>query len=290
MPTLIMTKGLPASGKTTWSKSQNAKRVNKDDLRAMLDNSVWSKGNEKHILMARDMLVMHFLRFGFDVIVDDTNLAPKHESELQKMADQVGAEFEIKDFTDVTPEECIKRDQNRPNYVGEKVIWSMYNTFLKKKGDVAQYTVPEYDPQLPDCIIVDIDGTLAHMTGRSPYDYSKVHTDAVDANIREIVQRYYRRDINEETASTFVVVLSGRTDDCKTETESWLKANSIPYDLIYMRAAGDNRKDSIVKNELYQANIKGKFNVRFVLDDRQQVVDMWRKIGLKCLQVEPGDF
>jgi predicted kinase len=290
-----MTRGLPASGKTTWAKEQvlksngRTKRVNKDDLRAMLDAGKWSKHNESFILRIRDAIVFEALLHGYDVIVDDTNLDPKHEAQLRAIRPHKTI-FEIKDFTDVTPEECIKRDQNRPNYVGEKVIWSMYNTFLKKKGDVAQYTPPPYDPDLPDCIIVDIDGTLAHMTGRSPYDYSKVHTDAVDAKIREIVQRYYRRDINEETASTFVVVLSGRTDDCKIETESWLKANNIPYDLIYMRAAGDNRKDSIVKNELYQANIKGKFNVRFVLDDRQQVVDMWRKIGLKCLQVEQGNF
>jgi hypothetical protein len=57
-----------------------------------------------------------------------------------------------------------------------------------------------------------------------------------------------------------------------------------------MRKQGDFRRDSIVKKEIYDNDIKGKFDVEFVLDDRQQVVDMWREIGLKCLQVAPGNF
>lgn len=57
-----------------------------------------------------------------------------------------------------------------------------------------------------------------------------------------------------------------------------------------MRPEGDERKDSIVKQEIYEKYIKDRYNVRFVLDDRNQVVDMWREVGLKVLQVAPGDF
>ena len=57
-----------------------------------------------------------------------------------------------------------------------------------------------------------------------------------------------------------------------------------------MRTLGDMRKDSIVKQELYEQNILGKFNVSFILDDRQQVVDMWRSLGLTVFQVAEGDF
>ena len=57
-----------------------------------------------------------------------------------------------------------------------------------------------------------------------------------------------------------------------------------------MRAAGDDRKDEIIKREIYNREIKPAFDVLCVLDDRDQVVRMWRAMGLTCLQVAPGDF
>lgn len=290
-----MTKGLPASGKTTWAKkclaeSNRVKRVNKDDLRAMIDGGKWSKSNEAFVLSVRDYITRYALLGGFDCIVDDTNLAPKHESTLRAIAEEVGAGFEIKDFTDVPLNECLKRNAERANYVPEDAIKSMYNTFLKKKGDVAQYKQPPYNEDLPDCIIVDIDGTLAHMTGRSPYDYSKVSTDVVDVTIAGMVQKYFQRDPQNEIPDVYVVIVSGREDGCKQETVDWLADNNIPYDEIYMRKHGDHRDDRIVKNEIYEEFIKPRFNVRFVLDDRDRVVKMWRENGLKVLQVAEGDF
>ena len=58
-----------------------------------------------------------------------------------------------------------------------------------------------------------------------------------------------------------------------------------------MRATGDVRKDWIVKKELYKAHVKGQYFINFILDDRNQVVDLWRlDLGLPCLQVNYGDF
>ncbi|CAB4182935.1 polynucleotide kinase [uncultured Caudovirales phage] len=295
MPKLIMTKGLPASGKTTWAKNYLAtmprvKRINKDDLRAMLDNGEWSKENENFVILARDYLIKATLASGYDCIVDDTNLAPKHEQRLREIALEHSLDFEIKDFTDVTLRECLKRDSERVNSVGEKVIRGMYNSFLKGKVDVAQYPIIPYNDDLPASIIVDIDGTLAHMNGRSPYDYSKVSTDTLDETVASIVRRYYQRDIMSDLPDTYVVIVSGREAVCKPETEQWLADNGIRYDELYMRAAEDKRDDRIVKQEIYEANIKPRFNVRFVLDDRDRVVKMWREQGLKVLQVAEGDF
>lgn len=376
MPKLIMTKGLPASGKSTWAKEQvlkskgRTKRINKDDLRAMVDAGEWSKANEKIILHTRDGLICQYLSSGLDVIVDDTNLAPNHERDLRMIAYAfTQCEFVIKDFTDVPLVECLKRDAERANSVGEKVIKGMYNSFLKPKKDVvkysdgeqkcqeknkivtstssgistlsgspkdetlpnvrsaesqqmaspqsttqntreqrsttlslpanranrskkivASYEAPPYNPDLPSCIIVDIDGTVAHMDGRYPYDYSMVHTDIPDDNVVEIVRRYSKRDPNEFAPDTYIIILSGRTDDCKDVTEQWLQDNRIPYDEIHMRKAGDIRNDAIVKKEIYEEWVKPRFNVRFVLDDRDRVVKMWRDEGLKVLQVAYGDF
>ena len=73
-------------------------------------------------------------------------------------------------------------------------------------------------------------------------------------------------------------------------TERWLERYGIDYKYIFMRAAGDSREDSIVKREIYEGRIAPKFNVKYVLDDRNRVVAMWRSLGLTCLQVADGDF
>lgn len=283
MPKLIMTRGLPASGKSTWAKEMTKKgykRINKDDLRDMVDAGKWSKNNEKTILGIRDELVAYLLGGGYNVIVDDTNLAPKHETNLREIAEQCGAEFEIKSFLDVPIKECIRRDLLRHPSVGERVIKGMFNQFLRPK--FAEYT-PNQD--LPNAIICDIDGTLAHMTGRSPYDYTQVHTDTVDVVVRDILHKY-----DSDNNSAQIIIVSGREDSCKEVTEKWLKDNNVPYDEIYMRKAGDLREDSIVKSEIFDMYIRDRFNVLYVLDDRNRVVEMWRELGLKVLQVAEGDF
>jgi hypothetical protein len=66
-------------------------------------------------------------------------------------------------------------------------------------------------------------------------------------------------------------------------TEEWLKLHGVPYDEIYMRPAEDKREDSIIKQELFDAHIRDRYNVLFVLDDRNRVVDMWRRNGLDSL-------
>lgn len=282
---LIITKGLPASGKTTWAKDQviksggKIKRINKDDLRDMIDAGKWSKANEKEIIIARDLLINSFLVAGYSVIVDDTNFAPEHARNLAFLAGASGADFEIK-FFDVPVDECIKRDLKRGEKVGEKVIRKMYNQYLRQ---APKYK--EFDIKLPACIICDIDGTLAHMNGRSPFDWKRVGDDSVDEWIKTILLDYNDLFFKEK-----IILLSGRDSVCRPETEKWLADNNIPYDELYMRPEKDNRSDVIIKEELYNQHIKDKYNVFFVLDDRKQVVDMWRRIGLKCLQVEEGNF
>ena len=137
---IIMTKGLPASGKTTWAKqylkdNPKTKRVNKDELRAMLDDEIWSQENEDFVLKIRNLIIKQAIMEGYDILVDDTNLAPKHEKVLRFIAKDRGADFEVKDFTDVEPITCIERDMEREHPVGEEVIWRMFGTFMKAKNE-----------------------------------------------------------------------------------------------------------------------------------------------------------
>lgn len=288
--TVTMTKGLPGSGKSHWAKTQVAARpnqvarVNKDSLRALLHEGKHSKANEKLVEDARDALVRAALDRGQSVIVDDTNFASQHEERLRRIAKDYGAEFRVQDFTHVSLEECVKNDLKRgaaAGVVGSKVIYRMHRQFLAPKTGL-QLRVPR-DETLPDALIVDIDGTLAHMDGRDPYDCSRYHEDLFDAAIADIVAKYRETGVK-------VIVCSGREDAYREVTETWLTVHDFTWDLFLMRSTGDGRNDGIVKGELYDAHILGRFNVLFVLDDRDRVVRAWRDRGLLCLQVADGDF
>jgi predicted kinase len=286
--TLIMTKGLPGSGKSTWAKEYVLKaepgrvvRVNKDDLRSMLHADRW-KGTERRTVKARDALVEAFLLQGLTVIVDDTNLNPDHEARLRVLAECHVAAFEIKDFTHVPLNTCIVRDLKRSKSVGEKVIKTMYEQYLAPKPA----DPPLMDEDLPHAVLVDLDGTLAEMGERSPYDWDRVDEDKPHQDIIDLV--YTLRDAGAE-----IVFVSGRDGRAREKTRVWLRKHLGEWAddaTLLMRRQGDMRKDAIVKEEIYRNEIRSRYNVWLVLDDRQQVVDMWRLLGLRTLQVAPGHF
>jgi predicted kinase len=282
MKKVYLTLGLPASGKSTWAKQKldespnSIKRINKDDLRAMLDNAQWFADAEKFVLKVRDTLILMALEDGKHVIVDDTNLHPKHEKRIRDLV-KGKAEVELVDFRDVPIEVCIERDLKRLNSVGEKVIREMHRRFIVSKSEK-----PIYNPALPPAIICDLDGTLALLNGRNPYDAASCEDDVLNLPVYEILTR-----VGEDKT---ILLVSGREGKFKPQTERWLKANAVRYDALIMRETGDTRKDSVIKKEIYDTRIKPNYNVQFVLDDRNQVVDMWRSEGLTCLQVDYGDF
>ncbi|QGF20232.1 polynucleotide kinase [Gordonia phage Sixama] len=158
--------------------------------------------------------------------------------------------------------------------------------------------IERYVPPLakPKAIIVDIDGTIAHRvpgpdgTIRSPYDYGRVSEDALDAVVAGIVH-LHRRFLDYD-----VIMCSGRDDSCYDDTLSWLNRYDIEHDALLMRSTEGDRDakgklpDWIVKYRIFNEKIRHNYNVKFVLDDRNQVVQMWRELGLPCLQVAPGDF
>lgn len=282
MKRVIILVGLPASGKSKFandlllSEPGRWVRTNKDLLREMAHASYWSPANEKFILQLRDAAILMALESGKNVIVDDTNFGPHIEHIKALVKGQ--AVVEVNDsFLQVPLEECIKRDLKRLNSVGKDVIMKMYNKYLR-----VPVPPPEYNPELPDAMIVDMDGTLALLNGRNPYDASNCERDLPNQPVLETVRKWQ--------SSINVIVLSGRTDNYQPQTEKWLQRYEVKYTNIYMRKNGDQRKDSIIKEEFYRQHIEGKFNIRFVLDDRQQVVDMWRSLGLTVFQVAEGDF
>lgn len=288
-----MCKGLPGSGKSTWAAQQFADDttvaiVNKDTIRRELEETgwTWSPENEKTVEKVRDVRIKTALRLGFTVISDDTNFARKHKVRLEQLARETGATMETKVF-DVPVEECIARNAAREGKarVPDKVIWDMWTKYLQPQ---AEFKVTPYVPMVgtPQAIICDLDGTLSMFKEkghRGPYDASKCDQDDVNLPVLAILQAMERQGYK-------IIFLSGREDVYRDQTETFLAmAGFVGYPL-FMRKAKDFRKDWIVKAELFDANVRGKWDVLFVLDDRNQVVNMWREMGLTCLQVADGNF
>ena len=291
---VIITVGLPASGKSTWAKEWVAQkptervRVNKDDLRAMLHGGKYSKGNEAQVLAMETTIIHDALSRGKSVVVDNTHLAEtkqglnKHYERIVihlRLAADAG-KFEMpmmkyKTFTDVSPEECIKRDLVRPNSVGQNVIWRMY------WDNVALIDAPPEKLGNTNAIIVDVDGTLAEMIDRGPFDWSRVGHDRVRWHIREMAKIY-------SEAGYSILVFTGRDGCCADATLAWLDAAKIPHDEFYIRDEGDTRKDFIVKEEMFNL-VKDRYNVKLVIDDRPQVIRMWRRLGLNVINANPRD-
>jgi len=147
------------------------------------------------------------------------------------------------------------------------------------------------------CIIFDLDGTLAdidhrrHHVENKPKNWTKfndlmIHDQPNKDIVRLLVgMRSYGLPAGEAT-----IIASGRDGRFKNQTIDWLNHHSIPYDGLYMRKAGDNRPDFVVKKEMLAEIREDGFEPWLVFDDRDQVVDMWRDNGLRCLQVAPGAF
>ena len=293
---LLILRGLPASGKTSFSKNlqkQNPgkyKRINRDDLRHMLDDYEITKSNEAFVYSLRNLLIKEAFASGFSVICDDTNLKEKHLRGLKQVAKEAQQELQLEIQVNVhvmpTPlEECLKRDAQRIRPIGASRIRYLYQTsdlYEKQRNTALQYA--EQNKDLPPCILCDLDGTLAKITKRNPYDTAKCLKDELNQPIFDLLEL-------ERKEGAKIILVTGRDERYKKQTIEWLEKNSIIYDHLYMRTTSDSRKDSLVKKEIYFQFIFEQYKVKYILDDRTQVVDMWRKeLKLPCFQVNYGDF
>lgn len=299
MSTLLILRGIPASGKSTFALNwvaedpENRVRVNRDDIRFMTFGK-YVGVDENYVTKVQNDLLVAAFKAGRDVVLDNTNLKTSHVKDVLRLAAKWGVSVAHRDFP-IDVEDAIDRDCWRgvglERMVGEKVIQSFHDRYTRNgkfppfPEAPAPITFPKYEPNhsKPWAILVDIDGTLAIHNGRSPYDDSKIHTDLVDEVVRDLVNRH-KHDHK-------IIIMSGRDNGkARLATAKWLMRHNIEFDRLFMRPAGDTRNDAVVKNELFEEYVAPNWHVRFALDDRNRVVDMWRAKGIKTLQVEPGDF
>lgn len=305
MTKLLVLRGVPASGKTSFSVAWVAEdpdhraRVNRDDLRFSMFGKYSGLSFEQESLITdvEHLAVQKLIAHEKSVVIDAMGLRPKYVREWMKFADRNKVELEFVEFP-ISLEEAIERDSARQKSVGEDVLRNIWNKYTKKgKFLPVEYTPApdlsdsvEYVPDRskPLALIVDIDGTVSHNAGhRGWYEYDKVDQDTPKINIIRIVRAMH-------LAGYKIIFVSGRSDDCYDMTKAWLQRHVLPYDAdsfpLFMRKTGDTRKDSIVKSEIFDEHLRYNYHIVGSLDDRNQVVAFWRSLGLDCLQVQLGEY
>ena len=302
-PKLLILVGAPGSGKSTFARyflrtEDNWVRVNRDDFRLMqFGDTLMSPFYEERITKMVEASVITLLKNHTNVIIDATN------SSLRTLEDMVHTYTEYADISfkvfDLSVEELVKRCDKRYEQTGKFIPKSAIEKhvtqlqYTKEKFDFkpiprtvkeATLTYTAQDSTLPKAVICDLDGTLSLLNGRDPYDASSADEALLNVPVARVLQMAKAQGYK-------VILLSGREQLYREPTEHFLSKHQIAYDLLLMRTTNDYRKDNIIKKELFQQEIVGKYFIEFLLDDRNQVVDMWRKdLQLPCFQVNYGDF
>lgn len=280
--TLLIMRGLPASGKSTVAKellkSKQWKRVNRDLLREMLHNNAFSGQNERVTIEVEKAIVTALLKDGFNVVVDDCNISEHHAQMWLAIAVANGAKFKQNHIA-TTWQECIERDKGRDNSVGAHVIKQMalqYNLLLDK--DISR-----------GIVVCDIDGTIAnidhrlHHVQKEPKDWKSFFSEMDKDTVREDVKAQIKQC---EEDGYDIIFVSARPEDYREVTERWLIDN-VGYNFVLMRKGGDKRPDTIVKQEIYDKYLK-HHNVVRVYDDRPSVIRMWEENGLQVIDCGQG--
>lgn len=286
MSKIIILKGLPASGKSTKAeellKQGNTVRLNRDLLRKMLHCDKWSGKNEGLTKDAARLITKHFLSSGTNVIIDDTNLNPGTIQSWVNLAKEIESKIEYVDLTDVPIKECLKRDFERKNSVGQHVIIGMAMQYLDYlKGEKV--------------VICDLDGTLCNISHRLHFvkdvekkDWKSFHEALQNDSLRKDVFERMLKILKEHNAK--LIFVSGRPEDYREATQNWLDSFfpfTSDYEVLFMRPKNDKREDTVVKSEIFDRYLKNLDIVK-IFDDRPSIVRMWREKGLDVEDVGSG--
>lgn len=262
----------------------------------------WIPNREKVVTTLYNRFLISSMEFGYNIVIDNMNLNPKTCKYLEDLIKSFNSdpiyetfpkyEIEYKDFF-ISVDECIRRDAMRPNPIGEKVIketWRRYRTFILTESVKKHVeSLKPFSLGLPRAIIVDMDATLCFNTSGRPF-YGKgaaegMLEDVPNSGVCELVKSLYAEDYK-------VLIVTGRegTEEIVEATKGWLAKWDIEYDEAFFRPKGNYDAGDLCKRDIYEKNIKDKYNISFVLEDNQKCVKMWRELGLTCLQPNDGTF
>lgn len=282
-------KGLPASGKSTISQGRiiadgNTVRINKDLLRKMLHFNKFTGTNESLTRDAARILAKSFLEKKVNVIIDDTNLNEGTMQSWKDLAKELKVKVEIVDLTNVTPEECVLRDNGRDDSVGGVVIKNMALRAGLKKFEK------------DSVVICDIDGTIADATHRHHFvkvkegekkDWKSFFSYMADDPVRQDTQKILIDHFNKGKT---IIFLSARPESYRDVTLRWLSQNFLTFAYtVIMRPDTDKRPDTEVKKDMFEKHFPDKEVVHVVYDDRPSVIRLWKEMGLNVVDVGLGE-
>ena len=287
MNKLIITIGCSGSGKTAWveehigENKENWVVVARDQARHFLFPEFedykykFTPQREKQVTEHCNKLFSTAVVMGQNIIIADTNLNPKYRSKWVKRGNRAGYEVEFKEFP-MTFDALVSRNQGKNgSNISESALykqWNMWLNYLGKKKYVPDLTKPK-------AIIVDIDGTIALKGNRNPYNMHKVGEDLPRKVIIDMVHHYATSN------GAVMIFMSGRNETCREETQKWISDNTYFVnsmgDKLFLRGAKDQRKESIVKEEMFLTHIADNYNVVAAFESRPQVVEMWYDIGIE---------
>jgi predicted kinase len=299
MQTITICVGIPASGKSTWAKEVikkdpfNTVRINRDSLRDMATNYIWSQDNENLIISVRNFMITRSLKSKRNIIIDDCNISKRSFNDIVNVAKSAEVNCIVieKPFY-IELDEAIKRNALREGTakIPEEAIRRMWkdsggvqHKFYKPRTEIISSKIYEsiiQNTSLPKAAIFDNDGTISLVhPNRNPYDASTCDKDLPHLHVIEAMNLYYN-------AGYKIIFVSGREEKDKEPTEKFYKTYfpNVKYEL-FMRKTGDKRKDVIVKEEIFNQYIKDKYNVCAWFDDRLQVCEWIFKSGLPLFRV-----
>ena len=287
-PKIIALVGVPASGKTTYRKAhKDVWYTSRDEIRENLFGWPYkmTKDRERQVTEHSYSQIRAAIELGRDIIVDETFCKLGTRNKLIEFAKELNVEVEwviMQDSFDV--DLCHKRNTARERSVPFNVIENMFLGFIDfvKEREEGKW-LPKLGSGHMPCVIVDIDGTIADNKGiRSPYEFDKVLLDKPKQFVIDLV--------NNLSQDYYVIVLSGRDGSCREDTLKWLDKHSVCFDKLYMREAGDARKDFRIKMELVSEFIEKDFDVQLVIDDRNCLGRYWEALNLNFLKVGNGNY
>lgn len=307
-PTIILTIGASCSGKSTWAQEAwEFYRYNTEEHWVVLERDTYrfdmftngkrdwtkykfNKKNERAVTEAIDKDALEAVGRGDSIIISDTNLNPAIRQKWKDFAQEHGYEYEEKLFP-CDWNTLVKRNAQREGGLSESLLWSQYKRYMQQFGKIGEHPVKPYqhNPMLESTIICDIDGTIADMTGvRKPFEWDKVGLDNPRIEIIRMLEGL-------AYVHGHVTFMSGRDGCCYDGTYQWLEEHVtsdwpeyIEWQLL-MRTPDDKRKDDVVKYELYQQWVKGKYNVAAVLDDRPQMIRAWSVLDMPNI-INVGEY
>lgn len=289
---ILILVGMPASGKSTWARefvstNENWIRINRDDFRMMLKNSAICDPKVESIISDLEFSsIENALYRKMNVIVDNTNLRSKYiQSFVKKFKYRADIDFKL---FDISIEEAIERNSRRDNPVNNGDMIKMNERYknIVNSFDFTPIRInerrpniqPKFESELQNAVIFDIDQTISLISDRSPFDWDRVGEDTPNLIVSEHIDLH-------KSKGRKIILVSGRDESSREETNKWLDSHGIHFDSLFMRSKSDFRGDNIVKREIYDTKIENKYNILCVYDDRLRVLEMWNQLGLFTFNV-----